>query len=372
MKTRMPRKASLFLLAAAAALTVATAPLVAGMTLGDGQTTGKVPVRSAGPLAFSPDGVLFLGDSLSGALFAVDSSGDAGSPGAIALDGVDAKVAALLGSPKGEIRIVDLAVHPKSGRAYLSVARGSGPEAQAAVVTVDASGKVDLFSLDQVTYSKLELPNPVGEEAKDRRGRPLRMQAITDIAYAGGKVLVAGLSNEEFSSRMHTLDFPFKAAKAGAGIEVYHGAHGKWETHAPVRTLTTYDIGGTAHVLAAYTCTPLVTFPVSDLTDGAEVRGTTVAELGNRNRPLDMIVYSEGGQDYALMANSSRGVMKVDLSSIEQQEGITSRIADKAGLKYETIAELENVTQLDRLDARHSLLLIESDSGAKLQTVPLP
>lgn len=367
----LPRKVSRFALASLALLTT-LAPAFAGVSLGDGQTTGKVPVRSAGPLAFSPDGVLFLGDSLSGALFAVDSSADAGSPGAIELDGVDGKVAALLGTTKDEIRIVDLAVHPKSGRAYLSVARGNGPEAQAALVTIDKAGTVDLFSLDDVAYSKLELPNAVAEDAEDRRGRPLRMQAITDIAYAGGKVLVAGLSNEEFSSRMHTLDFPFSSAKTGAGVEIYHGAHGQWETHAPVRTLTTYDIAGTPHVLAAYTCTPLVTFPVSDLVDGAEVRGTTVAELGNRNRPLDMIVYSDGGRDYALMANSSRGVMKVDLSSIEEQEGLTSRVADKAGLKYETIASLENVTQLDRLDDGHSLLLIESESGAALQTVALP
>ncbi|MEM1249038.1 MAG: hypothetical protein AAGA81_21000 [Acidobacteriota bacterium] len=372
MRVSLLRKFSLSTLIATAALASLSLPSFAGVSLGDGQTTGKVPVRSAGPLAFSPDGVLFLGDSLSGALFAVDSSADAGSPGAISLDGVDRKVAALLGTTPEGIRIVDLAVHPKSGRAYLSVARGSGPEAQAAVVTVDKAGTVDLFSLDEVAYSKLELPNPVSETAEDRRGRPLRMQAITDIAYAGGKVLVAGLSNEEFSSRMHTLDFPFTQAKSGVGIEVYHGAHGKWETHAPVRTLTTYDIGGAAHVLAAYTCTPLVTFPVTDLVDGAEVRGTTVAELGNRNRPLDMIVYSDGGQDYALMANSSRGVMKVDLSSIESQEGLTSRVADRAGLKYETIAELQDVTQLDRLDGDHSLLLIESDTGAKLQTVALP
>ncbi len=39
--------------------------------------------------------------------------------------------------------------------------------------------------------------------------------------------------------------------------------------------------------------------------------GTTIAELGNRNRPTDMIVYSKDGKDYLLIANTSRGVMKV-------------------------------------------------------------
>jgi hypothetical protein len=36
--------------------------------------------------------------------------------------------------------------------------------------------------------------------------------------------------------------------------------------------------------------------------------GTTIAELGNRNRPTDMIVYRKGGKDYLLIANTSRGV----------------------------------------------------------------
>ncbi len=81
-----------------------------------------------------------------------------------------------------------------------------------------------------------------------------------------------------------------------------------------------FDIGGKPNVLAAYTCTPLVKFPLSDLKPGSKVRGTTVAELGNHNRPLDMIVYSKGGKDYLLMANSRRGVMKVDVANIDKTE----------------------------------------------------
>ena len=50
-------------------------------------------------------------------------------------------------------------------------------------------------------------------------------------------------------------------------------------------------------MLAAYTCTPLVKLPVSELKAGAHVKGTTIAELGNRNRPLDMIVYQKDGKD---------------------------------------------------------------------------
>ena len=121
---------------------------------------------------------------------------------------------------------------------------------------------------------------------------------------------------------------------------MYHGAHGQFETAAPVRTFMTYDIGGKPSVLAAYTCTPLVKIPVEEFKPGAKIKATTIAELGNRNRPLDMIAYKKGGKDFILMANSARGVMKLDAkrtsTSTTQRRRSTSRIADKAGVPYET------------------------------------
>ena len=90
--------------------------------------------------------------------------------------------------------------------------------------------------------------------------------------------------------------------------------------------------------MAAYTCTPLVKVPVADLKPGAHVKGTTIAELGNRNRPLDMIVYQKDGKDYLLLANSSRGVMKIPTEGADTAEGITKpRQRTRKGLAYDTI-----------------------------------
>ena len=157
-------------------------------------------------------------------------------------------------------------------------------------------------------------------------------------------------------------------------MEIYHGAHGKFETNSPVRTFAVYSIAKEPHILAAYTCTPLVKFPLSELKAGAKVKGTTVAELGNRNRPLDMIVYQKDGKDYVLTANSARGVMKITTEKIESAPGITEKISDKAGLPYETIENLKGVEQLDRLDKQNALVLVSSgQAGPKsLQTIPLP
>ena len=83
-----------------------------------------------------------------------------------------------------------------------------------------------------------------------------------------------------------------------------------------------YTIGGEPSLVASYLCTPLVTLPVSSLKPGAHVRGKTIAEFGSRNRPLDMVVYKKGGQDFLLIANNARGVMKVPTATFASAKAI--------------------------------------------------
>jgi hypothetical protein len=352
-------------LAAALAVVLTAGPARADDLLGS-LKPGTPDLKSAGPIAFAPEGILLIGDPQGAAVFAVDT-GDrtpAGT-GELKVQGVDEKVAGLLGTTAKEILINDLAVNPLSGNAYLSVARGRSADATPAIVRVSRGGKVEALALKDVKCAKANLPNPAAG-----RGR---QDAITDLAYADGKVFVAGLSNEEFASRLRAIPFPFSDADKGTSVEIYHGAHGRFETQSPVRTFTPYLIEGQAHLLAAYTCTPLVKFKVADLKPGTHLKGTTVAELGNRNRPLDMIVYQKGGKDYVLLANSARGVMKITLDNVAKAEGITQKINDKAGLNYETIESLKNVQHLDKLDSEHALLLIRDDKGSlNLDTIALP
>lgn len=342
-----------------------------------GLEKGTPELKSAGPLTFGPEGILFVGDTQSAAVFAIDT-GDAGggaSKSAVNLESVNEKIAGLLGTGVRQIRVNDLAVNPASGNAYLSVARGRGPDAQPVILRVTPSGDLAPLSLENVPYSRAALPDapPDKEVGQGRRRRNPRRQSITDLAYVNGRLFIAGLSNEEFASKLRSIPFPFSETAQGASVEIYHGSHGRFETRSPVRTFVPYEVAGEPHLLAAYTCTPLVKFPVSQLQPGEKVRGVTVAELGNRNRPLDMIVYRDGGKDYLLMANSSRGVMKISTENLDRNRGITEEVEDTAGQAYETIAGMEGVVQLDRLDDRHALVLVRQESGAlDLKTVPLP
>jgi hypothetical protein len=342
---------------------------VRGADLTDSLKPGTPDIKSAGPLAFGPDGLLFLADTQGAAVFAIDT-GDRG-PATIApfrMEGINAKIAGLLGTDTKQVMINDAVVNPASGKVYLAVGRGRGPEAQPVLLRTDASGKLEEVSLENVRFAKANLPNPPTSSAQSRG------ESITDLAFTDGRVIVAGLSNEEFSSRLLVFPFPFSDSAEGTSkVEIFHGAHGRFETKAPVRTFLTTQIGGQPHVVAAYTCTPLVKFPMTALKPGAEVKGITVAELGNRNKPLDMIAYTKGGKNYLLLANSSRGVMKIDTAGIETAESITNRIDGTAGLKYETLETLKGVQQLDKYGENHAVFLSTAEDGTMtLATVELP
>src|ERR1700722_348891 len=117
-----------------------------------GLTTGKAQLKSAGPLAFGPDGVLFVGDSAGAPIGAIDTRDSKATKSAAQIDikGVNEKVAALLGTSKDQILINDVKVNPISKNVYLSVSRGRGPEATPVILRLDASGKMQEVPLDNV------------------------------------------------------------------------------------------------------------------------------------------------------------------------------------------------------------------------------
>lgn len=363
-------------------LTVVTGTLLTGALLtgallaDDGLQQGNADLQSAGPLTFGADGILFVGDSKGAAIFALDTGEKAESiaPGQLSelnIKGIDHEIAALLGTKPDDILINDLAVSPR-GNVYLSVSRGRGPDADPVIFKTDPAGNLSELSLKNIRFAKAILPNAPAPGGEGRRNQ--RAQAITDLAFVKDQLFVAGLSNEEFASNLRSIPFPFRLISDGTSVEIFHTAHGKYETRSPVRTFVPFTIDNQPHLLAAYTCTPLVKFPVSDLVDGEKVRGTTIAELGNRNRPLDMIVYEKDGSRHLLVANSSRGIMKIPTDSIADQESLDKPVrgGGTAGLGYDAVDELKGVVQLDRLDDSTGVILVQSDDGMNLTTFALP
>ncbi len=360
--------AAVLCLATALAFTLAAASTSATSSL----TPGKAQLSSAGALAFGPDGVLFVGDSIGGQVVALDTN-DHSAPRSepkINVEGVDAKIAAAAGIASDQIVIHDMKVNPISKNIYLSASRGRGPDAMPLIARVNAAGDVSLVSLDNIPHSSVSLSDAPQSQTTGRQNP--RMMTITDMNYVNGNLMVAGLSNEEWSSALRSIPFPFQKAEEGATLQIWHSSHGRYETQSPVRTFVPYTIQGQEYVLAAYTCTPLVKIPVSELKPGAKVKGVTIADLGSGNQPLDMIPYKKNGHDYILVANTSLGVLKLKADNLESYKPIDSpTVTDVAGVPYDSLTDLKNVQQLAQLDKANAVILA-GKQGLNIQTIALP
>ncbi len=308
-------------------------------------------IVSMSALEFSEDGVLFIGDSKAGMVHALQLNDNTKSENEESLQVFDleGKIGALLGTTGEDILIHDMAVNPISQNTYFSVSRARAnwtsnwqlPNELTdsnILVRLTPSGEFSEVDLQDVELASIDIPNPVDNEKehKWKKGTKLRAEAITDLALHRGNLYVAGLSNEEFASSMWVMPYPFQGEASMTTLEIYHGAHGAYETHAPIRTFLPYELNDKDHMMAAYLCTPLVTFETDQFSDGDHLKGRTVAEFGSGNYPIDMISYKSGEEEYIMMSNSQLPLLIIDPKDVESFEGeITTEVKGYlGGVKY--------------------------------------
>lgn len=320
-------------------ITAATASLLlAGPAL-------ALDLRSAGQLEFGADGVLFVADSLGSKVAALET-GDvthAGSPAPIFVEAIDMEIADLLGAAPNDVVINDMAVNPISQNVYLSVHVGRSVDPRVALVRVDhATGALSEIDLESAEASEVALPSPPGFEDVLQYGQSERTLTATDLTWhpeagdAAGELFVAGVSNQDFASTLRRVSYPFDGTMEMASVEIYHAGHDRQETRAPIVTSVVHEIDGVAYLIAAYTCTPVARFRLSDLVDGAHVIGETVAELGFGNAPVDMFVFETpammGGGEKLLVTNDQRSAVSISTAAIATAEPLSERAFGVVGL----------------------------------------
>lgn len=318
-------------------------------------------IKSISALTFGPDGILFVGDSKSATVFAVNTR-DAKKQKKVSpveIKNIDQKIAAALGTQVANITIMDMAVNPISKRLYLAVQNSDGTP----VLLTLTGDKIEPVLLKDLSYTSVVINNAPAEDAKDHRGRPLRISTISDIGFADGKLMVSGLSNHEFSSSFKTIPYPFTSSQDESTLEIYHAAHGKYETSAPIKTFTTAEVNGKKYLVASYTCTPLVLFPMDELKPGTHVKGRTVAEMGSGNTPIDMLSLGKGTESYLVMANTRHPLAKVDYKSLASFEGaLTEPVKGTAGVSF-IATPTKSVMQMDKLDDSQVIMIQKKENG---------
>ena len=381
MKRSMALGSAIVLLVVLAPLVIAAAGTEPGTDeqIRKSLESGKAEPQSMSVLAFSPAGILFIGDSKGGAVFAVETEAEkSSSEEPIQLANIEAAIAARLGTKAEEIMIHDMAVHPVSYEVYLSVSRGRGnwesiwelPNhvADASILLkVTHAGAIEEVELDDVRHARIALPNPVAEDKKHpfMTELSLRTDTITDMALSGDTLFVAGLSNEEFASALWRVPVPFKDGTSATTVEIYHGAHGTYETHAPIRTFVPYELNGENHILAAYLCTPLSLFKVKELEEKTHLRGRTIAEFGSGNYPLDMVVVEGAESDRVIIANSNLPLIIVDTDDIEAFDGQIIERPEEYSAGVEHVKRSgTGIQQLDIMDNRFLVTLQRMPNGS--------
>ncbi|MFK7935933.1 MAG: hypothetical protein AB8G22_20640 [Saprospiraceae bacterium] len=300
-------------------------------------------IKSIGALEFSDEGILFSGDNIAGAIHAIDLTTETRSKEEfeINVDNVDVRVAAILGSASQGIQINDLAVHPKSGEIYLSVTRGHGVEAMPALVKINAENALNMVDLSAVkitTQTLSKVPDlskqfrPRGSTPKAiaKAKRSQRMFAIMDMEYYKGELFVSGVSNEEFSSVLRRMSYPFNGKENISNIEMYHIVHDQYESRAPIRSMQIKSIDGIDQIVAAYTCSPIVLIPLTELKDGAKVKARTLGDMGN-GQPLDMVAFNLMGQDMLFVTNSGRAPQVIPLKGLNNAKVVTDKDFERGG-----------------------------------------
>ena len=360
-------------------------------------------LKYAGALAFSPDGVLFVGDNVSSAVFAYPV-GQGAPPTATAapleVDNIDARVAEALGVSPSQVTLNGMAVHPVTREVYLSVSRGFGEGALPAVVRVSADGaitNVDLSALNETEYKITDGPGddkhfrsrahdwPVPPAVKyDAKAQiPMRTMTIVDMKYHNGQVYVSGISNEEFSSTLRRIPYPFTGKASETKIRIYHIAHTRYETRAPIRAMQFGTVDGQDTLIAAYTCSPLVLIPVADLKDGAKVTGKTIGDMGN-GEPLSMVSVKLYGKDTLFVTNAGHGPRMIPLDGLSKTVSYTPDNSPKGypsdlspeypmGPVGKSVMFIGSSLRADLLNAKYLVSLTrDADSGSlNLESLPV-
>ena len=91
--------------------------------------------------------------------------------------------------------------------------------------------------------------------------------------------------------------------------------------------------------------------------------GRTVAELGAMNQPLDMVSFTDDGEQYLLVSNTSHGLIKIAGRDIDGQEPLTTP-TEPVGVPRET-KDLQGISRLANLNGGYVLALQADEDGRR-------
>jgi hypothetical protein len=343
--------------------------------LGAASAASAADIKSISRLAAGPENVLFVADWKSARVHAITLPGAAQKPAGTAFNILD--LDSVLSRQVGGARVTieDMVVRPGTAQVYLAVSYGAAKTPALFVVTSDQRAR--RVNLEAAKSTSIALRDAPTSNYKFWRETPERSFTVTDMKWRDGELFIAGLSNQDFASTLRRIKYPFGSQQSVTSVEIYHTGHNLIETRAPIRAMSFATLGGKPYLVAAYTCTPIVTIPLDDLKDGAHIRGKTIAELGYGNTPAGLISYSTTVQgrteDFLMLINFEREASLIPVSQVEAASagpGFDKVVpfGQIAGLKV-TPEPLGGALRLDNLDEKSFIVVRRQLEKDALQLV---
>ena len=361
---------------------IVTCLLLLAMAGSAGAETGNPSLKSIDALTFGPDGLLIVGDGRGGQVVAIQTGDVTLAKGTwTGVKNLKAAIGARLGTDAKGIEIGKLAVNPASQTAYAAIRLVSNKSS--VLVTIKPDGTIRDFPTESVEFTRYRLP--AGEKSP--------ITKITDVTWAGDRILVAAQANETFASKIVSIVPKANEEAVCYSTETYHVAHKAWETKAPIRTVLPYEENGKRYLVGAFTCKPIVKFPLDEMKPGGQVKGISLMELGSGNTPQNMFRYEKDGRSYILISTfrfqheknpvgpSPYWAAKVDYSILGENTKVNQdaiwRIKGKASVDVTDRATVARdyfgVMQMDRLDANRALVIRTlGKDDVELTPLPLP
>ncbi|GAA0835590.1 hypothetical protein GCM10009112_27590 [Marinomonas arenicola] len=322
-----------------------TLPLTLALlgAVGSSASIGKaLDLKFAGALEFSDQGTLFVGDNINGAIYAfeINNKTAVNDVHPIKIDDIDVRIANLLGVGKNAIEINDMAVHPVTHDVYISVSRIGNQIAKPAIIKVAQDDSIQLVDLNKLKFSEQKLANYPDQttnfQVRGLMGMPptakdiakgdvkLSSLAIMDILYHDHQLYVSGVAYDNFLSTLRKMPYPFTGTQNTTSVEMYHIAHDQYETRAPIRSMSIQKVDGVDQMVAAYTCSPIVLIPLTDIKDGAKIAAHTIGDMGN-GQPIDMIPYTFKGKKMLFVTNNSRSPQVIPVDGLNNARTVTDK-----------------------------------------------
>ena len=354
--------------------------LAAGVTLSIvAMVAAADNIQSVGAMTFSDANTLFVADWRANEIHALKLEPiKPVAPRTFNLKNISSPVARALHTDPDKLRFEDMAFRPNAEQAFITLMVDRGDKApRPALVSIDTAAKVTVINLAKTPQTAAKIKDYPAADARFWRDIPQASYTVTDMVFHDGKLYVAGLSSGSFASTLRIFDFPFTDHETATRIEMYHAVHNQMETRAPIRQMVIVTLNGEPTLVAAYTCTPLVTIPLKALQDGAHVVGKTIAELGWGSAPVDMVTFDIGQGPQVLLINSHKSADLMSVKSIAEaslQPGLTKPIKwpeePLEGLKA-TYIPIAGIAGLDNENAQFFGALRRNESSGDMELVSI-